>query len=109
MDQTTTPPVLPPVAPAAVPAHALPLATPAQRKKAADAAEAFEAQMLSSLLQPMFAGASTSTKAPFGGGEAEQTYKSFMADAIAKQTAKAGGIGMAPVVMREMLKMQGLQ
>jgi len=41
MDQTTTPPVLPPVAPAApaaVAAHGLPMATPAQRKKAADAA-----------------------------------------------------------------------
>ena len=109
MDQTTTPPVLPPVASAPVAAQALAVATPAQRKRAADAAEAFEAQMLSSLLQPMFAGASTSTKPPFGGGEAEQTYKSFMADAIAKQTAKAGGIGLAPVVMREMLKMQGLQ
>ena len=88
-------------------ASSLPVATPAQRKKIEDAAQAFEAQMLSSLLQPMFKG--TIASAPFGGGNAAEQYSSFLTDAIAKQTVKAGGIGLAPVVMREMLKMQGLQ
>ncbi len=88
-------------------ASGLPVATPAQRRKISDAAQAFEAQMLSSLIQPMFKG--TVASAPFGGGDAEEAYSSFMTDAIAKQTVKAGGIGLAPVVMREMLKMQGLQ
>ena len=105
MDPTAASSVPASAAPTA--AHALPVATPAQRKKIADTAQAFEAQMLSSMLQPMFDGASA--PAPFGGGDGEDAYRSFMTDAIAKQTAKAGGIGLAPVVMREMLKMQGLQ
>ena len=88
---------------------ALPTATPAQRRKIADAAQAFEAQMLSTMMQPMFQGQSESPSGPFGGGSGEETYRSFMVDAIAKQTARAGGVGLAPVVMREMLKMQGLQ
>ena len=88
-------------------ASALPLATPEQRAKIKGAAEAFEAQMLSVMMQPMFAGLTTA--APFGGGEAEQTYRSFLLDAFAKQTVKAGGVGLAQPVMREMLKLQGLQ
>ena len=85
----------------------LPMATPEQRAKIKGAAEAFEAQMLSVMMQPMFSGLTTA--APFGGGEGEQTYRSFLLDAFAKQTVKAGGVGMAQPVMREMLKLQGLQ
>jgi flagellar protein FlgJ len=58
------------------------------------------------MLQPMFEG--LSTEGPFSGGEAEGTYRSFMAEAIGKQVAKAGGIGVAAPVAREMLRMQGL-
>jgi Rod binding domain-containing protein len=69
-------------------------------------AEAFEASFISALLQPVFD--SLSTAPPFGGGQGEDAFKSFMVDAIAKQTVKAGGIGLASSVQREMLKMQGL-
>jgi Rod binding domain-containing protein len=89
----------------AVPAP-LPTATPAQRAKIEGAAHDFEAQLVGLMLQPMFEG--LSTDGPFGGGEAEGTYRSFMADAIGKQVAKAGGIGVAAPVAREMLRMQGL-
>lgn len=78
----------------------------ARKRKIAEAAEKFEASFLSSMLQPMFAG--LSTDAPFGGGDAEAMFKSFMTDAIAKQTAKHGGLGIADTVQREMLKLQGL-
>ena len=67
-------------------------------------AEDFEASFLSQMLKPMFEG--LSTDGPFGGGEAEGTWRSFMLDAIAKTTVKAGGIGLADTVMSEMLKMQ---
>lgn len=96
-----------PAATAAATASGPPLATPQQRAKIAATAEAFEAQLLSLMLQPMFQG--ISTEGPFGGGSAEGTYRSFMLDAIAKQTAKAGGVGVAQPVMREMLRLQGLQ
>jgi len=69
-----------------------------------ETAEAFEASFLSQMLKPMFEG--LSTEAPFGGGEAEATWRSFLIDAMARQTAKAGGVGLADNVMAEMLKMQ---
>ena len=78
----------------------------ARKRKSEDAARAFEASFLSSMLQPMFEG--LSTDAPFGGGQGEAMFKSFMTDAIAKQTAKRGGLGIAATVQREMLKLQGL-
>ncbi len=99
------PKTLPPPAAGAPPP--LPMATPEQRARIATSAKAFEAQLLSQLMQPMFEGLSTA--APFGGGEGEQTYRSFLIDAFAKQTVKAGGIGIAHTVMSEMLKLQGLQ
>jgi len=58
------------------------------------------------MLQPMFAG--LSTDAPFGGGDGEAMFKSFLTEAIAKQAAKQGGLGIADTVRREMLKLQGL-
>ena len=69
-----------------------------------ETAEAFEASFLSQMLKPMFEG--LSTDGPFGGGEAESTWRGFLVDAMAKQTVKAGGIGLADRVMSEMLKMQ---
>jgi Rod binding domain-containing protein len=85
----------------------LPVATPEQRARINQAAQAFEAQLLSLMMQPMFEGLSTSP--PFGGGESEGTFRSFLMDAIGKQTARAGGVGVAKVVSAEMLKLQGLQ
>ena len=78
----------------------------AKRGQIAKTAENFEASFLSVMMQSMFQGVDTS--APFGGGEGEQMFKSFMTEAIAKQTAKSGGIGIASVVQKEMLKLQGL-
>ena len=66
----------------------------------------FEATFLSSMMQNMFSGLTTS--APFGGGPGEDMWKSFMSDAMAKQMSKAGGVGLASSVAREMLKLQGL-
>lgn len=78
----------------------------ARRRKIEEAARAFEASFLSTMLQPMFEG--LSTEAPFGGGQGEAMFKSFLTDAIAKQTAKRGGLGVADTVQREMLKLQAL-
>jgi len=84
-----------------------PLASPAQRAKIQASAQAFEAQLLSLMMKPMFEGLNTS--GPFGGGMGEETFRGFLLDAIGKQVAKAGGVGLAAPVTREMLKMQGLQ
>jgi Rod binding domain-containing protein len=84
-----------------------PLATPQQRTRISATAETFEAQMISLMLKPMFD--TVSTDGPFGGGQAEGTYRSFLVDAVGKQIARAGGIGLAQPVMREMLRLQGLR
>ena len=69
-----------------------------------ETAAAFEASFLAQMLKPMFEG--LSTEAPFGGGEAEGTWRGFLVEQIAKQTVRAGGIGLADQVVAQMLKMQ---
>ncbi|MDY6923505.1 MAG: rod-binding protein [Pseudomonadota bacterium] len=77
---------------------------PAVTDRMRETAESFEVSFLSQMLKPMFEG--LSTDGPFGGGEAEGTWRSFMIEAMAKQTVKAGGIGLADTVVAQMLKMQ---
>ena len=89
------------------PAPQLPLATPGQRRRIEGTAQEFEGQLLGLLMQPMFDG--LQTDGPFGGGNSEGTYKAFLVEAIGKQVAKAGGVGLSDPVAREMLRMQGLQ
>jgi len=69
-----------------------------------ETAEAFEASFLAQMLKPMFEG--LKTDGMFGGGQGEETWRSFMIEAMAKQTVKAGGIGLADQVVAQMLKMQ---
>lgn len=76
------------------------------RTKARDAAEKFEGQFLSFMLQQMFEG--VKADGPFGGGHGEEMFRSLMTEAMGKQMARKGGIGLADTVQREILKMQGL-
>ncbi|WP_068874149.1 MULTISPECIES: rod-binding protein [unclassified Phenylobacterium] len=75
--------------------------------KARDAGQKFEAQFLSTMFQHMFQG--LETDGPFGGGAGEEMFRSLMTEAMGKQVAKSGGIGLADTVQREILKLQGLQ
>ena len=79
----------------------------AETPRMRETAEQFEASFLSQMLKPMFEG--IETDGPFGGGEAEGTWRSFMIDAMAKQTVRAGGIGLADTVVSEMIRMQAEQ
>jgi Rod binding domain-containing protein len=72
----------------------------------AKTAKDFEASFLSNMLGQMFEG--LSTDGPFGGGQGEAMFRSVMMDTFGKQIVKAGGVGVAAAVQREMLKMQGL-
>lgn len=91
-------PVLPTAAPGA------PASAPAVTARMRETAEAFEASFMAQMLKPMFEG--LSTEAPFGGGEAERTWRGFLVEAMAKQTVRAGGIGLTDQVIAQMLKMQ---
>ncbi len=98
--------LLKPTTPPTTPAVPMSATEAAKREAIKKTATDFEASFLSTMLGQMFEGVETS--APFGGGEGEAAFKSFMVDAYAKQMAKAGGVGVAASVQREMLKMQGL-
>lgn len=67
-------------------------------------AQDFEGMFLSQMLQPMFEG--IPTDGMFGGGEGEELFKSLQLDEYAKLMAKAGGIGIADHVKRELLRLQ---
>lgn len=79
----------------------------AKRGQIKQTARDFEASFLSVMMQQMFSGLSTS--GPFGGGAGEEMFRSVLTDAMSKQMAKTGGIGVAASVEREMLKLQGLK
>lgn len=67
-------------------------------------AEDFEAFFLSQVFEEMFAG--VEPDAMFGGGAAEQTYRSMLFQEYGKAVAKSGGVGLADAVQREILKLQ---
>jgi Rod binding domain-containing protein len=69
------------------------------------AAQAFEATALNEMLAPMFDTVDTAHGA-FGGGEGEQAWRPMLIDAIAKQIAAHGGLGLAGPVLRQMMSMQ---
>ncbi|MBW8813888.1 MAG: rod-binding protein [Caulobacterales bacterium] len=97
----------PTVALGSSPATAAGAANDAQKARAKEAGQKFESQFLSSMFQQMFQG--IQSDGPFGGGFGEEMFRSVMTDAMAKQVVKAGGVGVADTVQREILKMQGLK
>ncbi len=83
--------------------------------KLQDAAEKFEGMMLQELLKPMQAGEGGSF-GEFGGGfgddeedrdDSLDTMSSFGTEAVANAIAKAGGLGIAKQVMREVGALDG--
>ncbi len=92
--------ILPPPPP--LPASTLP---PAQLSKLMQGAKDFEAMALGQLLAPMFDTVDMS-HSKFGGGEAEGTWRPMLVDAIGKQIAAHGGLGLAAPVFAAMLRAQ---
>ena len=87
---------------------AAPAAAQAKTREAVEkTARDFEASFISQMLGTMFQG--IESDGPFGGGSGDAAFKSFLMDAVAKQMAQAGGLGLADDLTREMLKMQGLE
>lgn len=87
----------------------IPVSQPVGKKKLSTAqidksAEDFEAMFLTQMMQPMFEG--ISTDGVTGGGQSEEIYRSFLLDEYGKLMARAGGIGIADHVKRELLKLQ---
>ena len=95
----------------ALPAPPLPAADTARnartRAQIEKTANDFEAAFINQMLSHMFKG--VDAPAPFGGGHGEDAFKSFLTEAVAKQMAAGGGIGLADDLRRQMLQMQGLE
>lgn len=68
------------------------------------AAEEFETVYLSTVFDRMFA--SIPTDGPFGGGNAEATWRSFLAKEYAGEVVAKGGIGLADTVRAELIGLQ---
>jgi Rod binding domain-containing protein len=84
----------------------VPTGPAATRDRIAATAKSFESSFISTMFNSMFA--SLPTDGLMGGGPGEDAFKSFLSEAVAKQVVKHGGIGLAPTIQKEMLKMQGL-
>jgi Rod binding domain-containing protein len=101
----TTTLLAPPVNPSDL-APRIALAAPAPAADPArEAALEFESVFLSTILDRMFA--SLPTDGPFGGGQAEATYRSLLAGEYAGALARTGsGIGIADTLYAELIKLQ---
>ena len=66
-------------------------------------AEDFEAVFLAQMMEQMMG---ESTETSFGGGPGESAFKGMLNEEYAKVMAKAGGIGLADALVREMLALQ---
>ena len=72
--------------------------------RAKDAAQDFEAFFVSHAFENMYAGLAEDPL--FGGGEAEQMFRTFLLQEYGKQVAGAGGIGVSDMVQRQLLELQ---
>ncbi|HUD51715.1 rod-binding protein [Parvibaculum sp.] len=72
--------------------------------KAWAAAQEFESQFVSTMMQSMFEG--IKSDGPFDGGQGEGMFRSLLVDQYGKEMSKAGGIGIADKIYGEILKLQ---
>ena len=71
---------------------------------AASTAEAFEAVFLGQMAQLMIG--SLDTDGAFSGGHAEEMFRGVLGEQIGTAMAARGGIGLAPPVMEQIIKLQ---
>lgn len=72
---------------------------------AKDTAEKFEAVFLGQMTQLMMESVEMSDD--FSGGHGEQMFRGVLAEKLGTAMAAKGGLGLAPAVMAQIIKMQG--
>lgn len=80
---------------------------PATMEEARKVAQDFEAFFLGQTFQPLFA--NIKAEEPFGGGMAEDMWRSLQVDEYGKAVARAGGVGIADAVMEQILRLQEVE
>lgn len=88
---------------AGAPLGARPEASPAS-PEIRRVAEEFEAMFLAEMLAPMFENIETDGLG--GGGLGERVFRPMLVERYAEAIAKAGGVGLAENVMRELTRLQ---
>jgi Rod binding domain-containing protein len=95
----------------ALPGAPLPMSTaPAQRAddprmaQMRHAAEEFEAVFIAQMMAPMFEGLDTDGLG--GGGIGEETFRPMLIEQYGQALSKAGGVGIADSIVRELMRMQ---
>lgn len=78
--------------------------SPARMAQIDKTAKDYEAGFVGAMLESMFAGIKTNKM--FGGGSAEDMYRSLMTQEYGKAVAARGTLGIADTIKREMLRMQ---
>jgi len=76
----------------------------APSNEARRAVEEFEAVFLSEMLSPMFEGLETDGLG--GGGMGEEIFRPMLIERYAEAISRAGGVGIADSIMRELMRMQ---
>lgn len=85
-----------------------PATTPAPSPKTVAArhtAEKFEAVFLGQMTQLMMESVETGDQ--FSGGHGEEMFRGVLAEKLGTAMAAKGGIGLAPAVMAQIIKLQG--
>ena len=77
---------------------------PVSLAQARQVAEEYESVFIGQMLQHMFAG--IETDAMFGGGPAEDIYRSMMVDEFGRAMSQAGGVGLADHIVRSLMSLQ---
>ena len=77
------------------------------RQQAEAVAQQFERMFISEMLRPMFQG--IETNGPFGGGTGEEVFRPMLLDQYADAMTKGRSVGIADAVLKEILRLQGLE
>lgn len=80
---------------------------PAPDARLQQVAQEFESVFIAQMLAPMFEG--LDTQGLGGGGFGEQIFRPMLIERYAEALSKAGGVGIAESVMRELIRLQGGQ
>ncbi len=72
--------------------------------KNAETAKSFEAVFLGQMTQLMLE--SVEQEGEFSGGHGEEMFRGVLAEKLGAEIAKRGGVGLAPAVLDQILKMQ---
>ncbi len=79
--------------------------SPAASRKIKDTAQQFESVFLTNMFEEMFAGIQEE-EGPLGTGQAQGAWRSMLTEEYANTIAKAGGVGVAEHVQRELIALQ---